>query len=100
MAELARPDDVLERLSGQGAEPGESPIVRVLGAREVGQALVSASLPTPAVLGLGVGVDCLHCLSMLGVSVWLTRYRRHAMISALVAAVFALAGLAARHCSL
>lgn len=97
LAELASPGAVFGRLSGLPLESQEVPVVRVLGARQVTQAVVSAVYPTTTVVALGVGVDGLHSLSMVGAGLAFPQYRRHALISAALAAGFGLAGWSAVH---
>ncbi|MGH9070887.1 MAG: hypothetical protein ACRDX8_06910 [Acidimicrobiales bacterium] len=94
--ELVRPNLAFGRVSGRPLESEEVPVVRVLGARQVAQALVSAKFPTPTVLRLGAVVDGLHSLSMVGAGLALSKYRRHALTSAGLAAAFALAGWVAK----
>ena len=94
--QLASPTLVSRRLlhgrldtRGQGA-------ARVLGARQLAQALASGPVPNYPVLALGVGVDLLHAASMLALAVT-GRRRRAAFTDALIAGAFAAAGaLAAR----
>lgn len=64
-------------------------VVRVLGLREAGQALVCAPRPTADVLRLGAGVDVLHAATMLALATRGTKWRRPALISMAVAASFA-----------
>ncbi len=72
-------------------------MVRVLGARQVVQAglaqfWLARSFPAEPLLGLGVGVDALHALSMVPVVAAAPRWRRPALVSGLTAAAFAIAG--------
>lgn len=64
-------------------------VVRILGLREAGQALVCAPRPTAAVLRLGAGIDMLHALTMLGFATRSSTWRRPALASMTVAATFA-----------
>ncbi len=74
---------------GQGA-------ARVLGARQLAQALASGPVPGYPVLAVGAGVDLLHAASMLALALT-GRRRRAALTDALIAGAFAAAGaLAAR----
>ncbi len=69
-------------------------VARMLGARQLTQALASGPAPTYPVLAVGAEVDLLHAASMLALAV---RRPRAALTDALIAAAFALAGaLAAR----
>lgn len=73
--------------------------VRLLGARQVVQASVSAARPSREVLDLGVAVDGLHAASMVGLAVFVRRYRRAAAASAAIAAAFTVAGAVAARTS-
>lgn len=71
-------------------------VARVLGARQLVQALASGPVPSYPVLAVGVEVDLLHAASMLALTVT-GRRRRAALTNALIAGAFAAAGaLAAR----
>ena len=79
------------RLDGRGQG-----MARVLGARQLAQALASGPVPGYPVLAVGVEVDLLHAASMLALALD-GRRRRAAFTDALIAGAFALAGaLAAR----
>ena len=69
---------------GQGA-------ARVLGARQLTQALASGPVPNYPVVALGVEVDLLHAASMLALAVT-GRRRWAAFTDALIAGAFAAAG--------
>ncbi|QMU69324.1 hypothetical protein [Streptacidiphilus sp. P02-A3a] len=70
------------------------PLRLLLGARNLAQAAVCAAVPTPAVRGVGVGVDLLHAASMLTVAARAHRYRHPALAQAGAALAFAAAGAA------
>jgi hypothetical protein len=71
-------------------------VARVLGARQLTQALASGPVPGYPVLAVGVEVDLLHAVSMLALALADQR-RRPAFTDALIAGAFSLAGaLAAR----
>jgi hypothetical protein len=70
-------------------------MVRVLGARQLAQALATGAQPTPAVLALGAEVDAAHAASMLALGLFTRRWRQAALVDALIAAGFATAGAAA-----
>ncbi len=72
-------------------------MVRVLGARQVLQAVVTGLAPTPSVLWLGAKIDATHAASMVGLAVFNRRYRRAALIDAAIAAAFTLVGSALAH---
>lgn len=100
--QLAAPAWSAEQRLGGPLDPATLRVVRVLGARQVTQAglaqfLLARSFPAEPLAGLGVGVDALHALSMLPLVVATPRWRRPALVSGLIAAAFAAAGvLAAR----
>lgn len=92
---LACPGAFAHQLIEGQLSDGARNVVRVLGARQVAQALASGRTPTRAVLYLGAEVDIAHATSMIVLAVIGRRYRRAALSDAAVAAAFAVAGLAA-----
>jgi hypothetical protein len=95
--QLAIPAWSAEQLAGGPLDPATLRVVRVLGARQLAQAGLALAFPAAPLLGLGVGVDALHALSMVPVAAAAPRWRRPALVSALTATAFAAAGaLAAR----
>jgi hypothetical protein len=66
-------------------------LLRVLGARDLGQAALAATAPPPALLRLGAGVDALHAASMVALAAVAPDYRRPALTSATLATVWATA---------
>jgi hypothetical protein len=95
--QLAVPGYSAEQQLGGPLDPATLRVVRVLGARQVVQAGLALAFPAEPLLGLGVGVDALHALSMVPVAAAAPRWRRPALVSGLTAAAFAVAGaLAAR----
>lgn len=74
---------------------GYDPVIRVLGVREAGQALVCAPRPTADVLRLSGGVDLVHAATMLALAARSTTWRRPALASMTVAAGFAALALSA-----
>jgi hypothetical protein len=77
-----------------GGPVAPTPIVRVLGAREIGQGAGTAIRPDVTTLTLGAAVDIAHLASMVALAVISPRWRRAAIGSAAVAAVSAVTGLA------
>ena len=71
-----------------------APVARVLGARQLAQATLTAGHPSRAVLVLGAEVDVAHAASMLGLGLLSGRWRAAALREALVAGSLAAAGLA------
>ena len=95
--QLAAPGYSAEQQLGGPLDPTALRVVRVLGARQLAQAGLALAFPAEPLLGLGAGVDALHALSMVPLAVATPRWRRPALVSGLMAAAFAAAGvLAAR----
>lgn len=83
------------RLSGAGpASPRALAVTRVLGARHLIQAAVTAAAPNAAVLTVGAQVDCAHAASMLAVAAASRPLRRAGLGDGLIATVLAVTGLA------
>lgn len=72
---------------------GPPPVVRVLGARYVVQALGGTWVHRAWVPGVDAAVDLVHAGSMLGAAAVWPRHRRAALTSAALAAGFAVADL-------
>jgi hypothetical protein len=70
-------------------------VVRILGARQLIQALVTRLRPTATVLTLGAWVDGTHAASMVALAWGHPRWRRAALTDAVTAAALAAAGAAA-----
>lgn len=91
------------RLTGTGTGHGETPtgrrrgVLRVLGARHLLQAAVTAWRPTPVVLAVGAATDVLHGASMAALAVADARRRGRAAADAVLAAVLAVTGARAAH---
>ena len=94
LAQLAVPNVVL-RAFRLAPDRASVLVCRALGARELAQAAVSAAVPAPAALAVGVAVDVTHALSMIGVATFSRRHRRAALTSAALATAFAALGVAA-----
>jgi hypothetical protein len=88
---LALPEPLL-RAGGGSVSPAAAAAVRVLGVRHLLQAGASAARPQGSVAGLGALVDTMHAGSCVGLAVASTRWRRVALVDALVEAGFAAAG--------
>lgn len=65
---------------------------RVLGARQVAQAVVTAARPGPSTLRFGAATDAAHCASMVALAAD-CRKRRGALTDASVALALAVAGM-------
>lgn len=96
---LVAPGPVAGRLTGRPLDRRGRQVARVLGARQLGQAIVSGRHPAYPVLALGVEVDCLHAATMMAWGWFDPARRRHTLADAAVAATFAVSGaVAARSC--
>jgi hypothetical protein len=60
-------------------------LLRALGARDLGQAVLAATAPPAALLRLGAAVDALHAASMYALAVVSRDYRRPALTAAAIA---------------
>ncbi len=60
-------------------------LLRLLGARDLGQAVLPATAPPPALLRLGTAVDALHAASMYALAAISPGYRRPALTAAAIA---------------
>jgi hypothetical protein len=81
---------------GLGLAPGDRRarlLLRVLGARDLGQAVLAATAPPPVLLRLGAGVDALHAASMYALAAVSRDYRRPALTSAAIATAWTAASL-------
>lgn len=70
---------------GGALTPPPSGIVRVLGARQIGQGAVQLLRPAASTVVAGAAVDGLHALTMVAAAVRWPRYRRVAVASGAVA---------------
>lgn len=86
---LVLPGPVFGLVARRRIDVQERTVVRVLGMREVGQALVCAPRPSAAVLSLSAGVDAVHALTMLALVVRSPTWRRTALTSGVAASTFA-----------
>jgi hypothetical protein len=96
IVDLVFPDALVRRLVGGQLSDRGRKVVRVLGARQIAQALLSGRTPTGAIVFLGAEVDVAHAATMIVLAVLQRRYRRAALCDAAVATAFAVAGAAAR----
>ena len=89
---LSQPGRVLALCDTAGV-PGPAVFAaRLLGARQLTQAIITALAPTPRVIRLGAAVDTLHACTGIGLAVLVPRWRRPALADAAVAAGFAVGG--------
>lgn len=76
--------------------PGRTPmVIRVLGGRQVVQAVATQLRTTPTVLVSGAVVDCLHAASLIALALAKRRWRRAAISEAVLAICGAIVGAAA-----
>src|SRR5579875_3178753 len=87
--DLTAPTTVAAVELGRPPHPGDVLVYRVLGARQVLQAWLTARTGWGA---LGAAVDAAHLASMLPVAVLSTRWRRAAVVQMTVAGVLLAAG--------
>jgi hypothetical protein len=87
-------DRALHRAAKQPVGQPVIDIARVLGMRELLQALITAWRPTRRTLRLAAAVDALHAASMVAAASARVGPRRLCLASAAVASVFSAAGLA------
>jgi hypothetical protein len=91
---LLAPGLASRHLVSQPLGRGSRVAVRALGVRQLVQALVTVGTPNTAVLSLGVGADAAHGASMLTLALFSRRWRRAALVEALIATAFASVGAA------
>ncbi|HET7327299.1 MAG TPA: SDR family oxidoreductase [Nocardioidaceae bacterium] len=95
LAMLAAPAALAEKLLGAPAGRATSVALRLLGARHLGQAVLSGSTPSTRAFLTDAGVDTAHAVSMLVLAGARPQWRRAALGSAGVAAAFAAASVRA-----
>ncbi|MGB9483515.1 MAG: hypothetical protein WCB86_06435 [Candidatus Dormiibacterota bacterium] len=88
LAAFLAPLQLVSQPYGRGARVA----VRVLGVRQLAQALVTVGAPNTVVLSLGVGADAAHGTSMSALALFSRRWRRAALVEALIATAFASVG--------
>ncbi|ACV80000.1 hypothetical protein [Nakamurella multipartita] len=86
-----RPQAVARLVSGTGPTP-DTPVVRILGGRQLLQGTAVMIRPTQALVTGAAVVDVLHATSMIAAALIWPRYRRAALGSAAVAGASAAAG--------
>jgi len=93
LVELVAPTTVLRAIRADPADRDERVTVRVLGARHLLQAVVTAARPTSGTRRAGVAVDAAHAASMLALAAASPSHRRAALCSATTAGALVVAGL-------
>jgi len=89
---LIAPDRVSALVRGVTPDDRARAVIRVLGARQLLQGVLSAASPTPAVLAVGVWVDGLHALSGVLFAAVDRRRARPVLLDAGLAAALAAVG--------
>jgi hypothetical protein len=93
---LVRPDRALRIATSAPPTRPATIVVRVLGARHLAQAALTARWPTSQVQHAGAAIDVLHAITDIGFARVDRRYRRAAALDAAIASGFATAGLFVR----
>lgn len=91
---LCAPGAVIGVCTGQPASQLARTVTRVLGARHLSQAVLTATAPNATVLAVGAAVDLAHAASMLALATGDRPLRHAEMADGLTAAVFAAVGAA------
>lgn len=89
------PGAVIRLATGRPPSPWARRTARVLGARHLVQAALTATAPQPAVFAVGGQVDTLHAASMLLLAAVSRGARRAALTDAFTEAALAATGFAA-----
>lgn len=89
---LIAPDSVLRATRSGPVDTPSRTVTRILGARQLIQAVLSGSRPSRAVLALGVGVDSVHALTACALAVSDRRRARAGCTDAAIAAGWAAMG--------
>lgn len=92
LALLTAPDPLASAIGGVSCDPPMRAVIRVLGAREATQAIVTVLRPQRGVLVGGVAVDTAHSASMVFLAAREPKLRRLAAVSAAAAGLFAAVG--------
>jgi hypothetical protein len=89
---VAVPGVLIRLVAGHPPGRRERRVARLLGARHLIQAAVSAFAPAPGVLAAGAGADALHAASMIMLAAVDPGSRRAALTDALAESLLAAAG--------
>lgn len=90
---LFAPRQVLTDVHGVAVDRTSLAVARALGARQLGQAVLSGSSPSPEVLALGVWVDSAHAATAVGLALTDRSRARAGLADTGIATAWALAGL-------
>lgn len=91
---LTRPGPIVGAALGRPPDERTEVVVRVLGVRQLAQAAAVTGVGGRRAMRAGVVVDGLHAASMVGLAAVDRRRRRAALIDAMVALAFGVAGWA------
>jgi hypothetical protein len=97
LALLVVPDLVVSRLGEARPDHRTRVVARILGARHLVQAVISAADPTPRVLRCGGLIDFAHASTGLALAAVDVRYRRAALTDAAIATGFGIRDVQAAH---
>jgi len=89
---LCVPGLALGLATGEPPGPRARTVARVLGARQLAQAVLTAYRPRPGVFLAGAGVDACHAASMLALAAADPRVRRAGLADAFAATAFTATG--------
>lgn len=92
---LIAPGPVIRLVAGRPAGSRARAVARVLGARHLLQAALTAAAPDGPSLGIGAAVDLVHAASMAALALADRPARRLALSDALIESAFAAAGVSA-----
>lgn len=89
---LVAPRPVMERVHHVQVDTKSVVVVRILGARQLTQAVLSGRQPSPEVLAMGVWVDAVHALTALALAALDRPRARGGLLDAGVAGTWAAVG--------
>jgi hypothetical protein len=92
---LAVPGPLLTRVTGGPVSARVRAVARVLGARQVAQAMICGIAPSSRLTEAGAAVDGLHAASMLALAGAEPRLRRALLAESVIATALGSAGVAA-----
>jgi hypothetical protein len=90
---LVVPDKLIQGVSGELTNQAPKVVRRILGARQLAQALTIERSGTRGWLLVGTAIDATHALSMVGLALLSRNYRRPAALDAALASGLAINGL-------
>ncbi len=92
---IVAPRRLMRVLSGSPGSAVSTGVVRFLGFHEATEATLTSAAPSPRIMVIGAASDGLHALSMVGLAAASPRYRRPALVSALLATTSCVVGMLA-----